>query len=294
MACTISPTCFCACGEADTTIHVDSKGSLCFFAWANYSREVKGDWFSNPLTVYPNLISDPNATQIMLDGFSCRKLVKWGGPSVANIASFLLNSAATRIIDDELPGSFNGETITRNYNLPLLTNQSLQFGLYQYASASAFGAWVDQHVWEYAIWGHYNTTIPPTARTVTLYVYDSVKALPLAGVTAQLISGQAVIDQAKTDDNGSVILNGFDTKYQVKVWATGYVPYPSIIDVDLTNLDASLQVPLQEGVPPDGDGFIIPDWIWIAIPIAVGSLGLVYILSRRRRKRRENAITVIK
>lgn len=284
------------CIEGDASAHTDpvTGEQLCFFAWANYSRAVKGWSKTSPIPIIGanGLVKDLNASNIRLTNFSCYKDVAWSGLAY-NTASFLLyTGAGTEILHWDIPGTegtLQGYTIPATYQT--LLGPNIVFGLYEFAQA-AINSWVDLHVWDYKIWGLYDTTTSPIARTVTVTVTDLYTGGGLANASVTLLSGVQTIDVATTDVNGTATLQGINTSYSLRVAKSGYSPLD--MDIDMTNSDLNISVFMTlASTNGDGGGFDWMQYLFI-IPIAVGGLGLMYFLTRRRHRGRDNGITVIK
>ena len=256
--------------EADTTKHLDPDGvPTCFLAWANPTiPAVDGQWLTSDILIASLVGSDPNAHNIKLTGFTYTSHVLWSGATLYDSASLLVNLDAARIIDRQLIRDSNPLERTVNLN-QALNGTNVQFGLYQSAGVSFYG-WIEQHIYGYKVFGTYETSTPPQARQVTVRVYDIQSATPIVGAAVTLISGQSTIASAQSDADGFAVLNGFNQKYGLKVYATDYVPYPFEVTVDLTLGDASIDAKLTYSAPPP---FELPWWWWI--PVAgVGVVGL--------------------
>lgn len=274
--------------EPDTEKHVPD---ICFRAWGNSTRLCAGWWFTSDIPILSLVGNDPNATNIRLTGFKYISDVDWGGPAPNEGASLLVDLDGSRIVDRALARAAEPTEKTEVLD-SILAGSDVAFGLWQQVYPGV-GSWADQHIWNYAVFGTYETTTPLEPRTLTLRVYDPVAAEPIVGATVYLLSGQTPVDTDKTDSSGMVTLQGFNKTYSFKVYASRYTPSPYEDSVDLTlgNI-GPLDIPLTYV----GDGFELPWWWWIPV-VGIGGVIATWVLVKAvkpSKRREEPPVYVIK
>lgn len=257
--------------EQDRNEHVDGATGrpLCFKAWSSWEQMLScaGTWWlTQPLDVATEM---KGGLPRSIKGIEVKAEYRYGSGFVGGgVSSALLKLDNNVVLDRSLTAGFwnpNSNVISLNQDLANVSQ--LQIGLYE--AAGAHSSWYELHLWELWLHGEYYLDTPPPTYSVEVYVYDeSGYSIPNASV--KLMTGTTVLATKTTDSSGRATIQAQEGSYALKIYASGYTPYPFEALVDLTTGNVLIEAPLIKS-----QGF---DWTQYIPYIVAGGIGIAGIV----------------